>query len=142
MRFFLSLRRIKSIKGLLSLEFLKTLVLNQMDYGNVIFPGLFKYQKCRLQFLINTTVRLITSTRKYFHSSIFLRNLHWPDEKIDYEVLLLMFKFLSNEGLAYLSRNFEILSSILGKQKLRPANLLNVVLGKGKLKTTGSKIFM
>ena len=49
---FISLRHIKSIKDLLSLESLKklasTLLLSRKDYGNVILAGLPKYQKNRL----------------------------------------------------------------------------------------------
>ena len=52
-----------------------------------------------------------------------------------------MFKCLFDEGPAYLSRDFEMLSSISGKQKLSSVNLLKVVPGKYKLKTIGRKIF-
>ena len=52
-----------------------------------------------------------------------------------------MFECLRNEGPAYLSKDFEMLSSILGKQKLRSTKFLKVVLGKSKLKTIGQKIF-
>ena len=46
---FISLRKMKSIKDLLSIESLKTLasalVLSRIDYGNIILAGLLKYQK-------------------------------------------------------------------------------------------------
>ena len=106
-------------------EFLKTLasalVLSRIDYGNYIVAGLSKYKKNRLQSLINTTARPITGTRKYYHISPVLKDLHWLkiDEKIYYEFRLLMFECLSNEGPAYLLRYFEMLSSMLAKQKLR-----------------------
>ena len=72
-----------------------------------------------------------------------MRDLHWLkiDEKSDYKVLLLMFKCLFDEGPAYLSKDFEMLSSIPGKQKLRSSNLLKVFADKDKLKTTEKKIF-
>ena len=145
---FISLRQIKSIKDLLSIESLKTLasalVLSRIDYGNIILAGLPKYQKNRLQSLINTAARLITGTRKYDHLSPVLRDLHWLkiDERIGYKVLLLMFKCLRNEGPVYLSKDFEMLSSIPGKQKLKSANSLKVVPGKSKLKTIEKKIFL
>ena len=103
---FIILRQMKSIKDFLSTKFLKTLasalVLSRIDYGNIILAGLFKYQKNRLQSLINTAARLITGTRKYDHISPVLRDLHWLkiDERIDYKVLLLVFKCLHNEGSA------------------------------------------
>ena len=46
-----------------------------------------------------------------------------------------MFKCLFDGGPAYLSKAFEMLSSIPGKQKLRSANSLKVVPEKYKLKT-------
>ena len=52
-----------------------------------------------------------------------------------------MFECLFDEGLAYLSRDLEILASIPCKQKLRSAYSLKVVPGKYKLKTTERKIF-
>ena len=124
---FISLRQMKSIKDLLSIEFL-----SRIDYGNIILARLPKYQKNRLQSLINTAARLITGTRKYDHMSPVLRNLHWLkiDERIDYKVLLLMFECLHNEDPAYLSKDLEMLSSIPSKQKLRSANSLKVVPGK------------
>ena len=143
---FISLRQIKSIKNLLSIESLKTLpsalVLSRIDCGNTIFAGLHKYQKNRFQSLINTAARLITGTKKSDPISPILRDLHWLkiDKNIDYKVLLLMFKCLRNEGPAYLSKDFEMLSSIPGKQKLRSANTLKVV--PGKLKTIVKKCFM
>ena len=137
----------KSIKDLLSKESLKTLatalVLSRTEYGNIILAKLPKYQKNRLQSLINTATRLITGTRKYDHLSPVLRDLHWLkiDERIDYKVLLLMFECLHNEAPAYLSKNLEMLLSIPGKQKLRSANFMKVVPDKSKLKTIGKKIF-
>ena len=118
---FISLRQMKSIKDLLSIESLKTLasalVLSRINHGNIILAGLPKYQKNRLQSLINTATRLITGTRKYDHISPVLRDLHWLkiDERIDYKVLLLVFKCLHNGGPVYLSKNFEMLSSIPDK---------------------------
>ena len=52
-----------------------------------------------------------------------------------------MFKCLFDEGPTYLSKDFEMLSSISGKQKLRSANLLKVVPGKYRFKATERKIF-
>ena len=111
-----SLRQIKSIKDLLILESLKilasALVLNRIDYRKVILVRLPKYQKNRLQSLINTTACLITGTRKYDHISPDLRDLHWLeiDERIDYKVLLLMLKCLFDESPAYLSKDFDTIN--------------------------------
>ena len=61
--------------------------------------------------------------------------------RIDYKILLLMFKCLLKEDPAYLSKNFEMLSSIPGKQKLRSANSLKVVPGESRLKNIGRRMF-
>ena len=61
---------------------------------------------------------------------------------MDYEVLFLMFKYLFNEGPAYLPRGFEMLASIPGKQNMRSANSLKVVPGEYKLRTTEIYIYI
>ena len=47
-----------------------------------------------------------------------------------------MFKYLFNEGPAYLPRGFEMLASIPGKKNMRSFNSLKVVRDEYKLGTT------
>ena len=50
------------------------------------------------QSIINTTARLITEVRKYYHITPVLKELHWLkiDESIEYKIALQMYKCLSN----------------------------------------------
>ena len=108
---FTSLRQMKSIKGCLTMESLKTLasalVLSRIDYGNMALISLPKVAMQRIQSIINTTARLITGVRKYDHITPVVEELHWLKiaEIIEYKIALQMYKCLSNEGLAYLTRD-------------------------------------
>ena len=52
--------------------------------------GLPKLQAQKIQSIINTTVRLISGTRKFDHITSVLENLHWLkiEERIQYEMIL------------------------------------------------------
>ena len=66
---FSALRQIRSIKKCLFYDSLRTLVvalvLSRIDYCNTLLAGLPEKQLCRVQSLINTTAKLISSTRKF-----------------------------------------------------------------------------
>ena len=78
---FSALRQIRSIKKCLPYESLRTLavalILSRIDYCNTLLAGLPEKQLCRVQFLINTTARLITGTKKFEHITPVLKKLHW-----------------------------------------------------------------
>ena len=108
---FTFLSQIRSIKGCLTMDSLKTLasalVLSRIDYGNMALVSLPKVATQSIQSIINTTARLITGVRKYDHITPVLKELHWLkiDERIEYKIALQMSKCLSNEGSAYLTRD-------------------------------------
>ena len=85
---FTSLRQIRSIKGCLTMNSLKTLasalVLSRIDYGNMALIRLPKVATQSIQSIINTTAKLITRVRKYDHITPVLKALHWLkiDERI------------------------------------------------------------
>ena len=85
---FTSLRQIRSIKGCLTMESLKTLasaiVLSRIDYDNMALVSLPKVATQSIKSIINTTARLITGVRKYDHITPVLKELHWL--KIDEEL--------------------------------------------------------
>ena len=60
-----------------------------------------------IQSIIKKSARLITGVKKYDHITPVLKELHWLkiDERIDFESALQMYKGLSNEGFAYLTRD-------------------------------------
>ena len=144
---FTSLRQIRSIKGCLTMDSLKklasALVLSRIDYGNMALVSLPKVATQSIQSIINTTARLITGVRKYDHITPVLKELHWLkiDERIEYKVALQMYKCLSNEGSAYLTRDLVPVASLPEKQRLRSAKSKDVVPNKHKLKSLGLRRF-
>ena len=142
---FTSLRQIKFIKGCLTMDSLKTLasalVLSHINYGNMALVSLPKVATQSIQSIINKTARLITVVRKYDHITPVLKELHWLkiDERIEYKISLQMYKCLSNEGLAYLTRDLVLVASQPEKQRLRSAKSKDVVPKKHKLKSLGLK---
>ena len=121
---FNSLRQIRSIKGCLKMDSLKTLasafVSSRIDYGNMALVSLPKVATQSIQSIINTTVRLITGVRKYDHITSVLKELHWLKiyERIEYKIALQMYKCLSNEGPAYLTGELVPVANLPEKQKL------------------------
>ena len=96
------------------------LVLSRIDYGNMALVSLPKVATQSIQSIINTTARLITGVRKYDHITPVLKELHWLkiDERIKYKIALQMYKCLSNEGSAYLTRDLVPVANLPKKQRL------------------------
>ena len=90
-----------------------------------------------IQSIINTTARLVTEVRKYDHITPVLKKLHRLKivEKIEFKIALQMYKCLSNESLAYLTRDLVPVASLPEKQRLRSAKSKDVVPNKHKLKS-------
>ena len=137
---FTSQRQIRSIKGCLTMDSLKTLasalVSSRIDYGNMALVSLPKVATQSIQSMINTTARL-TEVRKYDHITPVLKELHWLkiDERIEYKIALQMYKCLSNEGPAYLTRDLIPFANLPEKQILRSAKSKDVVPNKHKPKS-------
>ena len=72
-----------------------------------------------------------------------LKELHWLkiDERIEYKIALQMYKGLSNEGPAYLTRDLVPVANLPEKQRLRSAKSKDVVTNKHKLKSLGLRRF-
>ena len=144
---FTSLHQIRSIKGCLTIDSLKTLasalVLSRIDYGNMALVSLPKVATQSIQSIINTTARLIRGVRKHDYIAPVLKELHWLkiDERIEYKNALQMYKCLSNEGPAYVTRDLVPVASLPEKQRLRSAKSKDVVLNKHKLKSLGLRRF-
>ena len=115
------------------------LVLSRIDYGNMALVGSPKVATQSIQSIINTTTRLITGVGKYDHITPVLKELHWLkiDERIEYKIALQMYKCLSNEGPAYLTRDLAPVASLPEKQRLRSSKSKDVVPNKHKLKSLG-----
>ena len=78
---YLELRHINSIRNLLSVDAVKTLVcslvLSHLDYCNSLLVGLPLYLIKRLQGVQNTTARSILRTPRSEHISPLLQKFHW-----------------------------------------------------------------
>jgi len=106
---YLELRRISSVRHLLSEEATKTLVcsfiLSRLDYCNSLLAGCPKTLLSRLQKVQNNAARLIFRCSRSTHVTPLLHSLHWlpVDRRIDYKLSLLTFKSFNNQAPAYLS---------------------------------------
>ena len=78
---YIELRRINSIRNLLSFDAVKTLVFSlvlcRLDYYNSLLVGLPQYLIKRLQGVQNAAARSILRAPRSEHISPLLQNLHW-----------------------------------------------------------------
>ena len=99
---------IAKIRRYLSHDTAKTIVhaniTSSLDYCNALYYGLPKYLIDRLQLVQNSAARLVTASRKHDHITQILRRLHWLPVRyrIIFEILLLIYKALSGQGLSYI----------------------------------------
>ena len=106
---FYHLRNIARIRDFLSLDDAKTLihafVFSRLDYCNALFSGLPKKTTDRLQLVQNAAARVLTKTKMREHITPILASLHWLPVvfRIDFKVLLLVYKALNGLAPPYLS---------------------------------------
>ena len=80
-------------------------ITSKLDYCNSLLYGCGKMQLKKLQYVQNTTARIITETRKFDDISPVLFDLHWlpVSYRIVFKILLLVFKSLNNLSPSYLA---------------------------------------
>ena len=63
---------------------------SRIDYSSTALVSWLKVAKQSIQFMINTTARLITGVNKYDNITLVLKELHWLKiyERIEFEIAL------------------------------------------------------
>ena len=87
-----------------------TLVTSRLDYCNSLLIGINQSLQNKLQNVQRTSARIITKRRKFDSITSELIKLHWLPihQRIDFKVLLLVFKALRKEAPSYISDMFQL----------------------------------
>jgi hypothetical protein len=107
------IRNISRIRYYLTEEATKTLmhalVTSRLDNMNALLYNLPDFQIQKLQKIQNHAARIVKKSKKHDHITPLLFDLHWLPVKfrIDYKILLLVFKCLHGEGPEYLASLLE-----------------------------------
>lgn len=141
---FYQLRTLVKMKSFLSFSnFEKVIhgfITTRLDYCNSLYLGISQSSINRLQIVQNAAARVLTGVRKRKHITPVLQSLHWLPvcNRINFKVLLLVFKSLNGLAPAYLS---DLLTLHQPTRTLRSANLDLLVVPRSKLKNRGDRAF-
>ena len=117
-----------------------SLVSSKLDYCNILLSGLPKYQLERLQLVMNSAARLVTSSSEYEHVTPILRSLHWLpiEQRIIFKVACLAYKALHGLAPVYLEN---LLQRYTQTRSLRSAGKDLLVVPKIRTKKFGRRTF-
>ena len=142
---YIELRRISSIRHLLTPESTKTLVcsfiLSRLDYANSLLAGCPQYLLDKLQRVQNSAARLIVKAKRRDHISPILRTLHWLpiQDRIHHKILSVCHISLSDNGPAYLS---DLLHTYTPSRQLRSSSDTRILrIPTVRTKTYGNRSF-
>lgn len=135
------LSKIKHFLNSMTLEiFVHAFITLRLDYCNSLYCSVSKSQITRLQLVQNAAARFIQNSRKCDHITPILRALHWlPIQfRIDFKILLLVYKSLHNQAPSYLS---ELLHFYTPTRSLRSSDQNLLVVPQSRLKCRGDQAF-
>jgi len=142
---YFEIRRISSIRPLLTMEATKTLVcafvLSRLDYCNSLLYSCPKYHINKLQKVQNAAARLVLRARKRQHATPLLKTLHWlpVDLRVQYKLLVLCHNYFSGCLPVYLSH---LLSVYTPARQLRSSSDTRLLLvPRIRTKTFGNRSF-
>ena len=140
-KIYIDVRRISSIRHLLSIDATKTLlsafVLPKLYYCNYLFYGSPMYMLERFQKLENSAAKLIFQCRKQNHISPLLMSLHWLpiNTRIEYKLSVICHSFFLGLSPIYLS---DLLTVYTSKRNLRSSSDNRILcIPKPRTKTFG-----
>ena len=111
---YMQIRNLSKIRKYLTTESAKTLthafITSRLDNMNSLLVDIPKVQTDRLQSIQHHAARIIKQENKYCHITDHLKDLHWlPIQyRIQYKILLLVYKSLNGKGPAYLASMLEV----------------------------------
>ncbi len=106
---FFQLCLLYKIKSFISVKTLKiaihALITTRLDYCNSLYLTLSKSSIARLQLVQNAAAKFLKGQRKFDHVTSILKSLHWLPVhlRIEFKVLLYVFKYINNLAPSYLS---------------------------------------
>lgn len=141
---FFHLRKIARIRNYLDKSaterVVHSFVTSRIDYCNSLLYGASCSLLAKLQRVQNTAARIVSGSRKYDHITPVLHDLHWLpiQTRIEYKVLLLVFKCLHGLAPVYLS---DLLQPYCPSRPLRSREQQLLSIPRTRLKTYGDRAF-
>lgn len=115
-------------------------ITSRLDYCNSLYIGVSQTCVSRLQLVQNAAARLLKRKRKRSHITPVLISLHWLPVKyrIEFKVLLFVFKYLWNQGQQYLS---DLLHPLSHSRTLRSRDSDLLAIPRSRFKNRGDCAF-
>ena len=141
---FYHLRTISRIRKYLSTQTAEILIhafaTSKLDHCISLLYNVPKSVIKKHQSVQNVAARLITRSRKCYHITLILFDLHWlpVSERIKFKILLLTFKALHQQSPTYIQ---DLITRYLPSRSLRSSSTLSLNPVSFNLKTYGSRAF-